>query len=60
MEELDDLRSEFYTATTLTEDILNKFTISDSMDLHEHDICNENLKLATGTYPLVGAALSRL
>ena len=33
MEELDDLRSEYYNATTLTEDILNRSTISDSMDL---------------------------
>ena len=60
MEEIDYLRSEFYNATTLTEDILNRFTISDSMDLHDYDDCNENLPLATGPYPLVTAALSRL
>ena len=60
MKELDELRSEFYNATTLTKDILNSFTISDSMDLHDYDNCNENLQLATGTYPLVTAALSRL
>ena len=45
MEELDGLRSEFYNATTLTEDILNRFTISDSMDLQDYDEWNENLKL---------------
>ena len=33
MEELDDLRSDFYSATTLCEEILNRFTMSNSMDL---------------------------
>ena len=60
MEELNDLRSDFYSATTLCEDILNRFTISNSMDLEQYNDCKENLKLATETYPSVNNALSRL
>ena len=60
MEELDDLISEFYSVTTLCEDILNRFTISTSMDLEENNDCKENLKLATETYQSVNTALSRL
>ena len=58
--DFDSLRVEFDTATILTEEILNRFTISDSMDLHKYDDCNESLKLATGTYPLVAAALAKI
>ena len=59
MGELDDLRIAFYSATTLCEDILNRFTISNSMDLEEYNDFKD-LKLATETYPSVSTALSRL
>ena len=60
MTELDDLRVSFYAATTLCEDILNRFSISSSMDLEEYNDCKDNLKLATETYPSVSNALSTL
>ena len=60
MTELDNLRISFYAATTLCEDILNRFSISSSMDLEEYNDCKNDLKLATDTYPSVNNALSSL
>ena len=51
MMELDDLRISLYAATTLCEDILNRFSISSSMDQEEYNDCKNDLKLATDTYP---------
>ena len=54
MTELDDLRISFYAATTLCEDILNRF----SMDLEEYNNGENDLKLDTDTYPSITNALS--
>ena len=58
MTELDDLRISFYAATTLCEDILNRFSISSSMDLEDYNDCKTYLKLADDTYPSITNTLS--
>ena len=58
MAELDDLKISLHAATTLCEDILDRFSISDSM--REYNSCKTQLKLADETYPSITTALSTL